>query len=262
MRAIAATLLLAAALFTSQSHAQIPLPADAISSGDLTGSPAWKWEHDLGTPGASVGTSQFPAALASPAGPARALHVDYSGHGGERYHIAFAHDAAATHFIYDAYVYIVDPSEIENLEMDMNQVAEGGDTIIFGTQCAAGSGTWEYTAIVNGISGWHPSNLPCNPKAWTPRVWHHVQIGYNRIGGYVVYDWALVDGVGGQFFADGVHPLPPAPPPAEVGWEARALGWSAGTLLINFQLDGARGSGQMDVLVSGVTVTRDVAPHF
>jgi hypothetical protein len=33
------------------------IPSDAISSGDLTGSGSWEWEHDTGTPGTSTGSS-------------------------------------------------------------------------------------------------------------------------------------------------------------------------------------------------------------
>jgi hypothetical protein len=46
----------------------------------------------------------------------------------------------------------------------MNQIMSDGRTIIFGTQCATGSGSFEYTKIVNSGTHWYASNVPCHPK--------------------------------------------------------------------------------------------------
>lgn len=79
--------------------------------------------------------------------------MTYSARGGERWHISFVKDANATPFVYDTYVSIVDPSQIGNIEMDMNQVMSDGRTVIFGTQCSNCSKTWEHT-IVSGSTHW------------------------------------------------------------------------------------------------------------
>ena len=83
------------------------------------------------------------------ASPGRQFVTWYGDKGGERYHLTFGHDTEATHFVYEANVYLVDPAEVENVEMDMNQVMADGRTVIFGTQCAAHSKSWEYTYVNN-----------------------------------------------------------------------------------------------------------------
>jgi hypothetical protein len=131
--------------------------------------------------------------------------------------------------VYDTYVYLTNPSEITNLEMDMNQVLSNGKTVIFGTQCASGSGTFEYTKV-NGGTHWYPSNIPCNPKTWTANAWHHIQIASHRDGsGVVTYDWVNINGTYTDF-------------QNATGNSAEPLGWELGILLLNFQVDGA-GSG-------------------
>ena len=110
---------------------------------------------------------------------AREFYMTYSSRGGERWHLAFAKDTESTHFVYDTYIYVVDPSQVANIELDMNQVMSNGKTVIFGTQCSTYSKTWEYTVDTGG-SHWVPSNIPCNPRTWTANTWHHVQIASHR----------------------------------------------------------------------------------
>ena len=126
--------------------------------------------------------------------------MTYSARGGELYSLHFGTDTTATHFVYDTYVYVVDPSQLANLEMDINDVMADGRTVILGTQCSTYSKTWEYTAIVNGRSGWHSSNLPCNPTAWAAKTWHHIQIASHRdSNGVATYDWVSFDGTYSDF---------------------------------------------------------------
>jgi hypothetical protein len=170
--------------------------------------------------------------------------MTYSKHGGVRWHISFAKDAAATHFIYDTYVYIVDPAQVANLELDMNQVMSNGKTVIFGTQCSTYTKTWEYT-YVSGGAHWKSSNVPCNPKNWTAKTWHHVQIASHRnSSGQVTYDWVNVDGTHSVFKNATVY-------------SAESLGWAHGDLLINFQMDGANsGSGSITAYIHKMTIFR------
>ena len=176
---------------------------------------------------------------------AREFYMTYSQRGGVRWHISFANDTKATHFVYDTYIYIVDPAQVANIELDMNQVMSDGRTVIFGTQCSVYSKTWEYTLVAGGTH-WHPSNVPCNPQSWAAKTWHHVQIASHRDDkGNVSYDWVNVDGVHSEFN----H---------ATGNSAEPLGWQKGTLLINFQLDGAsKDSGTITAYAHNVTVLRD-----
>ncbi len=215
-----------------------------ISSGHLDGADKWEWNHDPGTPGSSRGSSLYPVTSPSLDNEARGFFVTYSNHGGEIYHLSFAKDTEVSNFVYDTYIYLTDPSEIQNIEMDMNQVMSDGRTVILATQCAGGSGTFEYTTISNGGTHWHPSNIPCNPKKWTANTWHHVQIATHRDdSGNVTYDWVNLDGTATNF-------------KNATGPSAENLGWEIGDLLLNFQLDGASDSGSITAYVDELTIDR------
>jgi hypothetical protein len=218
------------------------IPTNAVSSGYLDGK-AWAFEKDEAVGGGARGSSVFPATTPL-YDEAREFYMTYSQRGGVRWHISFANDTKATHFVYDTYVYIVDPTQVANLELDMNQVMSDGRTVIFGTQCSIYSKTWEYTLVAHGTQ-WHPSNIPCNPQSWAAKTWHHVQIASHRDDkGNVSYDWVNLDGVHSEFVNATVN-------------SAEALGWQKGDLLINFQLDGAnKDGGTITAYAHNVTVLR------
>ena len=222
-----------------------PFPATATSSGNLEGSAKWEWNHDPGTPGSSRGSSLYPQTNPSLDGTARQYYFTYANHGGEIYHLQFGSDANATHFVYDTFVYFTDTTQLGNVEMDMNQVMSDGRTVIFGTQCASGSGTWEYTKVSGSQTHWYPSNIPCKPSDWTANAWHHVQIASHRDdAGDVTYDWVIVDGVKSTF-------------QGATGPSALSLGWPFGDLLLNFQLDGKNGStGAVTAYTDKLTIYR------
>ena len=74
--------------------------------------------------------------------------------------------------------------------------------------------------------------------------WHHVQISYSRnSSGYVTYHAVWLDGVKTNIGVT-VH-------------SARSMGWQKGSLVTNFQLDGANStSGSATVYVDKLNVTR------
>jgi hypothetical protein len=221
------------------------IPANAISTGNLESSTKWQWHHDSGTPGNSQGSTVYPVMGYSPDDAAREFYMTYSAKGGELYSLHFGSDTTATHFVYDTYVYVVDPSQLANLEMDINDVMADGRTVILGTQCSGYAKTWEFTAIVNGKSGWHPSNIPCNPANWAAKTWHHIQIASHRdSNGVATYDWVSFDGTYSDFHG-------------AVGPSGRSLGWQKGTLLLNFQIDGSsKGSGSNTLYMDRLTIYR------
>jgi Bacterial Ig-like domain (group 2) len=233
------------ATFTGAEAAEHTIPTNAIATRNLVGASNWEWNHDPGTPGESRGSSLYPVTSQALDGAARELYFTYSNNGGEIYHLSFARDTTATHFVYDTYIYLVNPSQIQNIEMDMNQVMSDGRTVIFGTQCATGSGTFEFTKIVNGGTHWYPSNIPCHPKAWTANTWHHVQIASHRDSdGVVTYDWVNLNGTYTDF-------------KNASGSSAENLGWPSGDLLLNFQLDGAgAGDEPITAYVDKLTIYR------
>jgi hypothetical protein len=221
------------------------IPDFAISSPGLETSIAWLWEHDGDTNGGSNGMSSYPIYPDGHNGlPGRQFVTWYSGNGGERYHLSFGRDAKATHFVYEANVYLVDPVQIANVEMDMNQVLADGRTVIFGTQCSAHSKSWEYTYVNRTGTHWHASNIHCNPHEWGAKKWHKVQIAFHRDeDGNVTYDWVGFDGVYTSFQGATVP-------------SAEALHWTPGELLLNFQIDGARNSGVMDAYLNNLAIYR------
>jgi hypothetical protein len=219
------------------------IPANAVGSADLDGK-SWPGEKDAGTPGSARGSTVYPASTPS-YDDAREFYMTYSKRGGVRWHNSFAKDAGVTHFVYDTYVYITDPSQVGNIELDMNQVMSNGKTVVYGTQCSTYTKTWEYTINSGGNFRWKSSNIGCNPRSWAAKTWHHVQIASHRDGsGDVTYDWVNLDGAHHVFSN-------------AKGNSARSLGWAKGDLLINFQLDGYNtGSGSITSYIHKMTIFR------
>ena len=220
------------------------IPADAISSGDLDESDNWTEEHDGGTPGKSHGSMVYPASTTL-YDEARMFSMTYTDHAGERWGNTFASDKEATHFVLDTYIYLPNPSEIWNLELDVNQVLPNGETIILSTQCSGVNGRWAYGYTAGRFDHWWDTKLKCNPAEWTANVWHHVQIGEHRdADGMVTHDWVTFDGVYNAF-EDSTR---------ESG---RFLGWTPGHLNTQFQLEGSnRVSGTAKAYVHAFTVYR------
>lgn len=207
----------------ASSSVSASIPSYAVASLDLDTSGGWPGEHDTGTPGSSQGSTLYPATTPL-YDDAREFYMTYSGRGGERWHDSFGNDASSTHFVMDTYVYVTNPSQLANLELDLNQVISDGQTVIVGTQCSTYSGTWEYTYYSSGFH-WRASNVPCNPRSWAANTWHHIQLGFHRSDGTVTHDWVIFDGQQSNFSG-------------ATAATAQSLGWAKGTLLMNIQMDG------------------------
>jgi hypothetical protein len=228
---------------SSSSSTSSSIPSNAIASADLDTSKNWAYEHDAGTPGSSRGSTAFPATTPL-YDDAREFYMTYSNHGGERWHNSFAKDGASTHFVLDTYVYVANPDQLANLELDLNQVMSNGKTVIFGTQCSKYSHTWEWTYYSGGWH-WHSSNISCNPETWAAHTWHHIQIGFHRdSSGNVTHDWVNFDGTHSTF--SGATKL-----------SAKDLGWANGSLVMNVQMDGSStGSGSVTAYFHKMTFYR------
>ena len=229
----------------SDGSSSVPSYSSSVSSIQTLG--GWSAIHDGGTPGSSNGWS---AVTSSPSrtGAARKFAMNYSYFGGERYSIGFGDDEAASNFNLDAWVFIPSGSDgLENLELDLNQVLSGGQTVIYGMQCDGWTSTWDIA--VNKGTTYKPSNTwahtsaPCNARTWGKNEWHHIQLSYSRNDtGWITYKSAAVDG--------NSHPI------NMTVLGAYNLGWSH-ILLVNVQLDGATsGSGSASVIIDDLTVNR------
>jgi hypothetical protein len=227
---------------STSGSAAYALPSYAIPSTDLDGSGSWAAQHDAGTPGSSHGSMVYPASTPS-YDDAREFYMTYSNHGGERWHLSFGNNASSMNFVLDTYVYFINPSQVQNLELDLNQVMSNGETVIYGTQCSSISKTWEYTVESGNSPHWKSSNVACNPLNWAAKTWHHIQIGYHRnSSGVVTHDWVNLDGTHSVF-------------QNATGAGALRLGWAKGDLLINFQIDGeSKGSGSVTSYIHKMTI--------
>jgi hypothetical protein len=219
------------------------IPANAISSGDLDGKGPWGQIHDGGTPGSSRGSSVYPASTPL-YDDARKFYMTYSDRAGERWNLPVGHDGKATHFVLDTYVFFPTPSQVLNLELDINQSMTNGETVILGTQCSGVTGTWEAAYTSGKLDHWWSSSIKCDPRNWTANTWHHVQIAMHRdAGGAVTHDWVNLDG-------------------AHYNWNytresAHFLGWEPGIIDVQFQIEGAnKTSGSVTSYIHKMTIYR------
>ena len=220
--------------------------AGANSVGAVQALGNWVSEHDGGTNGWASGAMSV-VNSPSRSGFARQFYTVYGNNGGERYHATFGDDAGASNFVYDAWIYLDGSAgNIANLEMDLNQTMQNGQTVIYGFQCDGWTGTWDYnanwTGPYNPSNTWMHSSQPCNIRSWGRNQWHHIQISYSRTDwGVVTYHSVTVDGL--------VQPINATAP------SAYALGWGA-TLLTNFQVDGLGSGGSVNIYLDDLTIYR------
>jgi hypothetical protein len=220
------------------------VPSYAVSSGDLDGRSNWIGVHDGGTPGESRGSTVYPATTPS-YDDARKFYMTYSGRAGERWSDNFGKDAKSTYFVFDTYVYFTDASQVENLELDLNQVISDGKTVILGTQCSSVTGTWEAAYTSGPHDHWKSTNVKCNPRTWGSNQWHHIQIAMHRDNnGVVTHDWVNVDNVHDVFTTPGIE-------------SAHSLGWAEGDMIVNYQIEGENaGSGSVTSFIHKMTIFR------
>jgi hypothetical protein len=184
----------------------------------------------------------------SRSGSARQFVTHFTDSGGERYSVSFGGDTSSTHFFYDGWVYIAKPSgQIANLEMDLNQVMDNGQTVIYGFQCDGYAGTWDYSKNAGTPEKqkgeWVRSKAACDPRQWSANTWHHVQIEFSRDdAGKVTYESVWLDGKEEKINATAAS--------------AYALGWGSSNLVTNFQVDGRGASGKSTVYLDEFTVYR------
>lgn len=223
------------------------IPSNAIRVSGVQLMPNWRIKHDSATPGTSSGV-MTEVADPSLSGVSERFDTTFTNGGGELYSLTYAKDAVSMNFVYDAEVYIEEGSKIMNLEMDNNQVIPNGDTVIYAFQCSGASNTWEYSSNAGTPSQpatkWLRSSAPCNPADWTQNAWHHVQISYSRDNvGNVTYHSVWLDGVESVINKT-------------VNSDFR-LGWAAGVLISNFQVDGpTRTDGSATLYLDNFTMYR------
>jgi hypothetical protein len=221
------------------------VPSWAGKASEVQTLGGWQAANDTATgSGASTGLTNI-VGVPSLTGYAREFATTFSNYSGERYDATFGVDTEAQNFLYDGWVYFVNPSsDIANLEMDVNQVMANGQTVIFGFQCDGYSGTWDYTVNTGSpshpVDTWRHSYSECNPREWSTNTWHHVQISYSRDQyGNVCYKSVWLDNVESDLYIT----VP----------SAFALEWDP-VMLTNFQVDGLGTSGSAKAYLDNLTI--------
>ena len=89
---------------------------------------------------------------------------------------------SVSHFIYDLYFYIDNPTASQALEFDINQTF-GGNRWVWGSECNFnGSGKWD---IWDDVNGWKPTSFDCTP--FPANTWIHLVWNVERVGNQVHY---------------------------------------------------------------------------
>jgi hypothetical protein len=222
------------------------VPSNATVVSGIQALSNWKSAYDTATTGSSSGVMDL-VADPSVSGQAREFDSTYTNYAGERYYVSFGADTTATNFFYDVWVYLpASPTDIANLEFDMNQVMANGQTVIYGFQCDGYSSTWDYTENTGTpeapVDHWVKSSQTCNIQNWSVNTWHHLQVSYSRDdSGNVTYNSVWLDST--------EQPINATVP------SAFALGWGS-TLLTNFQVDGVGTGGSSTAYLDNMTVYR------
>jgi hypothetical protein len=220
-----------------------PSTTTASNIEDLANSD-WKWVFDTGTSGSASGSTQLVSGSPCQDSQCREFEMSFTDNGGMRGSASFGSDPthAATHFVYDTYIYLTSAADVQNIELDTNQVWDANnDVLIYGLQCA-NDGKWMYTTNVGGSASWHDSNVSCpKPSTWESNTWHHAQLAVHRNdSGDVYYDSVTLDGTTNAFTNAN-------------GNSSFSLDWAAGDLLLNFQFDGLGASGSITAYADGLT---------
>jgi len=133
-------------------------------------------------------TSSMTQGQTSPAIDGQSAKFSMSGPNGysnELYFNAIAGGNNVSHFTYDLYFYIDNPSAPQALEFDTNQTF-GGQRWVWGSECNFKGETPPVWDIWDDEAGlWRPTTVPCNPfpaDAWIHLVWN-----FERVGNQVHY---------------------------------------------------------------------------
>ncbi len=223
------------------------VPALSASVSNIESLSNWIAIFDTATGSGTAPGSTSIVSSPSQSGHARAFTTRFTNSGGARYSVSFGDDDTSTNFFYDGWVYLnSSASQIANLELDMNQTMENGQTALFGFQCDGYTSTWDYTKNAGTptapIDQWVHSGAHCNPRSWSINTWHHVQVYYSRDGsGNITYHSVWLDGAQQDINAT-VN-------------SAFALGWGP-TLTTNLQVDGLGSSGSPTLYLDNLTIYR------
>jgi len=229
---------------STTSSMSVPSYADVVGSIESLG--GWRTTHDTAGDGSSTGSMSM---VSSPSkyGSSRKFYTTFKNNGTQRYSVSFSDNTSAKNIFYDTWIYLTSSaSNIGNLEFDINQTMDNGQTVMMGFQCDGWTGHWAYNVNTGSAGSPKPkwvskSGTTCNPRHWSTGKWHHVQASMTRdSSGYVTYHYIWFDGaqtyMGVKAFA------------------AMALGWGD-VINTQFQVDGYGSSGSVTNYIDGLKIS-------
>jgi len=148
------------------------------------GTPASTITQNVSSPSMSGSSAEFSMAPSSP---------DCPGYCNMLYFNAVAGGNNVSHFVYDLYFYVDDPSAPQALEFDVNQTF-GGQRWVWGSECNfKGDGVWD---IWNDApnTGWEPTTIPCTPGQFQANTWNHLIWDVQQAGNQVQYNTLTING--------------------------------------------------------------------
>lgn len=97
-----------------------------------------------------------------------------------------------SHFTYDLYFAIDDPTAPQALEFDLNQTY-GGQRWVWGSECNfKADGLWDIWDDAAGV--WRPTSIPCLASQFPANQWNHLVWDIQQAGNNVQYNTLTVNG--------------------------------------------------------------------
>jgi hypothetical protein len=101
--------------------------------------------------------------------------------------------SSVSHFLYDVYFYIDNPSAPQALEFDANQTY-GGQRWVWGSECNfKADGHWDIWDDAPQ-TGWEQTNIPCLNTDFQANTWNHITWDVQQTGNNVQYNNLTVNG--------------------------------------------------------------------
>jgi hypothetical protein len=98
-----------------------------------------------------------------------------------------------SHYTYDVYFYIDDPSAPQALEFDTNQTY-GGQRWVWGSECNfKADGYWDIWDDAPQ-TGWEETNIPCLATDFQANSWNHITWDMQQSGNNVQYNTLTING--------------------------------------------------------------------
>jgi hypothetical protein len=100
---------------------------------------------------------------------------------------------SVSHFTYDLYFMVDDPTAPQALEFDLNQTY-GGQRWVWGSECnfKGGDGAWDIWDDAAGV--WRPTSVPCSASQFQANQWNHLVWDVQQAGSNVQYNTLTVNG--------------------------------------------------------------------